>query len=159
MTWIAGITKGRRELEAQARLKNQGYEAYVPICRVQKGKNKAEVLFPNYIFINIQFGEDAISPIENTPCMSKLVRFGNNIPTVDEAVIDHLKIIAGDMKIIELENDFYSEGDVVRIKSGVLKFYEGVVQAKSRTDRVNVLLDLLGRQVVMELNTNEIESR
>ena len=150
-------TKHKMEATAERELEKQGYNVFLPMCVNEKKNKKNEPLFPTYLFIELTMGVDDFAPIRSTyGVQGGLVRFGNHIPEVPEYLIEDLKKISQN-NVIRLEQDFYKVGDKVRITSGTLKLLEGVITARTKDDRVWVLIKELGSHPI-KLNIKQIEN-
>jgi transcriptional antiterminator RfaH len=156
MSWYCVKTKARQEKSAEFNLLSQGYTVFLPKCFNEKRKNKIEVMFPCYLFVSLTIGIDDFASIRSTAGCSEVVRFGNHIPTIDDAVIESLKGAADTDDVVRMNDDFFNVGDEVRIKSGTFKFFEGIIKARSGQDRVMIMMNVLGGGLV-EVNINEVE--
>ena len=141
--WYLIKTKTRQENIAIQNLKNQEYSTY---CATVKIDNKHVVLFPGYIFINLDNKKENWSPIHSTKGVVNFVRFGLNFAQVPDNVIEFLKAnqLINKEKLENL-NQFKS-GDKVQITDGVLKNCVAIFKSFKSDDRVILLMNLLGQQ-------------
>ena len=141
--WYLIKTKTRQENIAIQNLKNQEYSTY---CATVKIDNKHVVLFPGYIFINLDNKKENWSPIHSTKGVVNFVRFGLNFAQVPDNVIEFLKAnqLINQEKLENL-NQFKS-GDKVQITDGVLKNCVAIFKSFKSDDRVILLMNLLGQQ-------------
>ena len=155
--WCCVKTKLRSEKRANFELLAQGYETFLPMCKNEKA-GKIEALFPCYLFIDIKLGEDDIAPIRSTRgVQGGIVKFGDHIPSVDESIIEEMKSKINEDDVINLEKDFFQEGELVIIKEGSpFAFLSGVITAKSSDERVWVLINELGSHPI-KLKKADIE--
>ena len=91
-TWYLVQSKPRNEARALENLLRQGYETYLPLMeveRLQRGKllRKMEPLFPRYLFLHLEEGNDNWGPIRSTLGIAGMVRFGLAYATVSDAVM------------------------------------------------------------------------
>jgi len=114
-----------------------------------------EPLFARYMFLNMKLGIDGDDwrPIGSTPGVSNIVRFGGIPGTVHSDLIDALKEEERD-GIIDLGRE-YKEGDLVRIKKGMLENYVGIIRAKTGEERVILLLRHVGKEIDVDVRTIE----
>ena len=77
--WYLIKTKPRQEKKAKQNLENQGYEVF---CSLAKLNNKLVVLFPGYLFIQLNNKTQNWSPINSTKGVSHFVKFGSNFDHV-----------------------------------------------------------------------------
>ena len=82
--WYLIKTKPRQEKKAKQNLANQGYEVFCPIAKLN---NKLVVLFPGYLFIQLNDKTQNWSPINSTKGVSYFVKFGLNFAKVPNSVI------------------------------------------------------------------------
>lgn len=76
--WYLLKTKVREELRAQENLENQGFQSYCPVFKSEsKGQIKEEVLFPGYLFLQLELRRDLdkFHKIRSTRGVSEMVYF------------------------------------------------------------------------------------
>ena len=61
--WYLLKTKPRQEIIAKQNLKNQGYGVFCPMSKIN---NRLEVLFPGYLFVQLNEKTQNWSPINST---------------------------------------------------------------------------------------------
>jgi len=93
--WYAIHTKPRQEEHAAVHLRRQEFEIYLPRIKQarrfrQRWRDMIEPLFPRYLFIRLDLGNDNVAPIRSTRGVSKLVSFNGLPATVPEPLIDAL---------------------------------------------------------------------
>ena len=91
--WYLVQSKPRNEMRALENLVRQGYETYLPLMeveRLQRGKllKKMEPLFPRYLFLHLEEGNDNWGPIRSTMGVAGLVRFGQAYAVVSDDVLE-----------------------------------------------------------------------
>ena len=162
--WYTIQTKPRSEIRANMGLRNAGVETYLPIIVSDSRytKRRVEALFPSYLFIHMDAGQDDFYPITKTPGVVKVLRlgrdsYGNLSPTpVPNKYIDSLLAAEDSMGIRSDIKSSYAPGDAVRVKSGSMRGYEGIInQLKNRNGEQRVCL-LIGALAV-ELRAEELE--
>jgi transcriptional antiterminator RfaH len=148
--WYAVHTKPRAEQLALAHLINQGFECRLPRTRraLRNARGMREViepLFPRYLFIRAEPGQDNLAAVRSTRGVSGLVRFGAEPASVPQHVIDALAArTRADDGLIELSAPALVPGARVRVAQGPFAGFDGVFQAHSAQARVLVLLRVLG---------------
>lgn len=147
LRWHAVRTKPRQEGVALENLTRQGYEAFLPMFpTASRRRARADVpLFPGYLFVGVQVGEQTYGPIRNTFGVSGLVRFGDHVPALPETVITALREREQHLRNPSEMSLF--AGDKVMVVDGPFAGLHGVFEMASGVHRVRVLLDLLGRNV------------
>jgi transcriptional antiterminator RfaH len=159
--WYCARTKPKHEHIAAANLrKNLQLEVFHPQLRVERATRRGlvrviEPLFPCYIFIRCVL-ETNLSDIQHTSGVNALVRFGQKIPTVDEARIEELQecFTAGEPMDVESR---LLPADEVRIVEGVFSGIRAfVLRVMPARLRVQVLLDILGRPTPVEVDRTSV---
>lgn len=161
-TWFLIYTKVRQERVAATNLIRQGYEIYLPFSKQRKTKRQKrqsviEPLFPRYLFIRIDTGIEDLRPIRSTIGVSHLVRFGDSPAQVPQDLIDSIQANADEEGYICLDDEDFAKGERVRVAAGPLFGSQGIFLEKKASDRVVLLLDIVGRQTRTTLKATEIE--
>jgi len=163
LNWYAVLTKPRRESEALAQLKRQGFEAWLPMVRERKRQREPALalspLFPRYLFTRVDLTLQDVSPIRSTVGCCGLVRFGAYPAPVPEAVIERLQALEDDAGYIHLdlvETELHP-GDPLRVTEGPLEGLRVLFQARTSQQRVVVLLEWMGTQRPLTLPAGGLE--
>ena len=150
--WYAVQTKPRQENIAEEHLNRQGYGAYLPKVTVRKRKRDkwaqvVEPLFPRYLFIQVDAQLLSLAQVRSTLGVAGLVRFGQELRPVPDAVIACLKA-AENSNTQQLDADDWPHqpGDRVEVLDGAFAGLTGVFQLAAGEDRALLFIDLLGRQ-------------
>ena len=160
--WYLIYTKPHKELVAKDNLERQGYAVYLPMARLRrrrmgKGATRIEPLFPRYLFIRLDTKTDNWSPIRSTPGVSNLVKFGMYPSTVPEALIEILYERCDEEGIQDISSGEFKSGEAVRVMEGPMTGLEGVFLARTSSDRVLVLLDIVGKHTRVSMTTEKLE--
>ena len=161
-SWYLVVTKPQSEFKAQENLLRQGYETYLPLVQTSRrrtGKNikRTESLFPRYLFIHLDKETDNWAPIRSTVGVAGLVRFGGMPAVVPENMITNLKANEGEFGLQLLEKKELKQGDKVEIIDGPFEGYKAIFQKMKSTERVSVLLDIVGKNTHVTLSIDELE--
>ena len=141
--WYLLKTKPRQEIIAKQNLKNQGYGSFCPIVKIN---NRLVVLFPGYLFVQLNEKTQNWSPINSTKGVSYFVKFGLNFAKVPTSVIEFIKTnqhITTE-KLINLNK--FKPGDKVQISDGVFKNYMAIFKSYKSDERIILLMNLLGNE-------------
>ena len=141
--WYLIKTKPRQEKIAIQNLENQGYEVFCPMAKIN---NLSVVLFPSYLFAQLNDKTQNWSPINSTKGVSHFVKFGWNFAKVPTSVIEYIKTnqhITTD-KLKNLNK--FKPGDKVQISDGPFKNWMAIFKCYKSDERVILLMDLLGRE-------------
>ena len=103
-------------------------------------------LFPRYLFVGIDMTSQRWRSIFSTFGVSRLVCSGDMPAPIADAVIDALKGREDASGLVQLRPAFRA-GDQVRVLDGVFADCLGLYEGIRDSDRVAILLDLLGRKV------------
>ena len=152
MTWLVVHSKARAEELAAENLRRQGYEVFLPQLRQRKRRQNrwqwvTGPLFPRYLFVNVVLGEQDTAVIRSTIGVASLVRFGQALVPIPDAVIDYLRRCEDPETGARTDDDWpHKLGDVVEILAGPFAGLTGIYQVPRDADRVALLVELLGRQ-------------
>ena len=161
--WLVAYTKPRQEALALQQLQQQGYEAYLPLYKKFK-KTEAgpvavhEPMFPRYIMLRPGRPEQSIAAVRHTKGITSLVRFGFEPAVLHGDVVRSIRQYeqAQNQATLEELNDL-RQGQKVRLNHTALGSVEGLVQSVS-SKRVAVLLEILGRPVVLDLAHHQVDA-
>ena len=162
--WYLIYTKPREEIVAQTNLERQGYTVYLPLAyqyrrRLNKRERIVAPLFLRYLFIELTQYLDNWAPIRSTLGVSTLVRFGMEPAVVPDELVELLKMRVGPEGVIDLTvSAGFKPGSRVRIAAGNMAGYEGIFLATSSHDRVVILLDIVGKQVRVQVDAAHLEA-
>ena len=151
--WYLLKTKPRQEKIAKQNLKNQGYGSFCPIVKIN---NRLVVLFPGYLFVQLNEKTQNWSPINSTKGVSHFVKFGLNFAKVPTSVIEFIKTnqhITTE-KLINLKK--FKPGDNVRISDGVFKDWTAILKCYRPNERVILLMNLFGREQTLSIKEESV---
>lgn len=141
--WYLIKTKHRQEKIAIQNLENQGYEAFCPIAKIN---NRLTVLFPSYLFVQLNEKTQNWSPINSTKGVLHFVKFGLNFAKVSISVIEFIKTNQH-ITTEKLKNlNKLKSGDKVQISDGPFKNCVAIFKSYKPDERVILLMNLLGRE-------------
>ncbi len=155
--WFCIRSQLKREHIAAAQLRLiPGIEVFNPRLRLLRSTRRGRVwstesLFPNYLFARFIL-ESKLEKVRYTPSVKMVVQFGDTVPAIPDAVIEQLQRDLDEMKskvLVELPE----EGEEVEVADGALRGLNGrVARVLPAKQRVQVLLDLMGRSIAAELS-------
>jgi transcriptional antiterminator RfaH len=162
--WYLAYTKPRQEDLARVNLEQQGFESYLPLYKKFRKTEQGPVsvfepMFPRYIFFRPGKPGQSISAVRSTKGITTIVRFGFEPAVIDEVLLQRIRQLEQDRNhatLVELSN--LKAGQAVRLKHTALGGVEGLVQSVS-SKRVAVLLDILGRPAVVQLEHHQVEPK
>ena len=162
--WYLAYTKPRQEDLARVNLEQQGFESYLPLYKKFRKTEQGPVsvfepMFPRYIFFRPGKPGQSISAVRSTKGITTIVRFGFEPAVIDEVLLQRIRQLEQDRNhatLLELSK--LKAGQTVRLKHTALDGVEGLVQSVS-SKRVAVLLDILGRPAVVQLEHHQVEPK
>ena len=161
--WYLAYTKPRQETVAQVNLEQQGFEAYLPLFKKFKKTEQGPValfepMFPRYILFRPSRPEQSISVVRSTKGVTTIVRFGFEPALLLGDVVQRIRLMEQmrDQATIEELNQL-KVGQKVRLKHTALGAIGGLVHNVS-SKRVAVLLEILGRPTVVQVDHHQVEA-
>lgn len=159
--WYCVRTQPRREHTAAASLRSRvGVDVFAPGIRVRRSPRHVsrpltEPLFPGYLFARFSFPHQ-LRHVVSTQGVAGVVSFGGEPPVVADGVIEFLRtqIQFGEATSA---SPIFEEGEWVKIVSGCFRDCEGrVLSFDAKTERVRLLLSLLGREVQVSVLARQV---
>lgn len=160
--WYAIHSKPRQEQVAAQNLSRQAFEIYLPKikqARRYRGqwRHRIEALFPRYLFIRLNLGEDNIAPIRSTRGVSKLVSLSGLPTAVPDPLIDALiQSAEPDTGLHHPEEALFEAGNPVTIVDGPLQGLEAIFKAQDGEQRSIILLTILGKTQQLRIDKNHL---
>jgi transcriptional antiterminator RfaH len=160
--WYVVFSRPRQEKVAKANLDRQGFRTYLPMIKHPKRRrgrwvDVIEPLFPRYLFIELEFGEQDISPVRSTFGVVDFVRFGLWPASAPGGFVESL--IADEDPVLAchcIGTQPFKQGDRVTIVAGPLAGTSAIFEEPTGEGRVALLLELLGRTNRVMVDRNEI---
>jgi transcriptional antiterminator RfaH len=160
-TWLCARTKPKHEHIAAATLsRNRAIEVFHPRLRMERATRRGmmriiEPVFPCYLFVRC-VAADQVEEIRYTTGISSLVRFGERIASVPDAVIEDLKQCFEAEEPMVIEDRLAAGTQVVVAEGSFLGFSGIVVRTLPATQRVQILLEFLGRTTLAEVDRRSL---
>ncbi len=159
--WYVVRTKPKHEHIAAANLERQfGLDVFLPRLRLEKLTRRGlvkqvEPLFPCYLFVNCVIA-DRIADLQHASGVSKILRFGEKIPPVADAVIKELQLHFGTDDTLVVTNHI-TPGDEVTVTEGAFAGLDALVLKNlPARKRVQILLEVLGRPTPVEVRWDSL---
>lgn len=158
--WFLLQTKSRDEWRALDNLHNQNITTYCPTIEVDKivrGKRQrlTEVLFPGYIFVQLNEQSPSFTSIRSTRGVAKFVSFGNTPCVVPNALISMIQQQC-DSNDTLTNHAAPQAGDVVEINEGAFKGMQAVFNQPDGERRSIVLVTVMSQQVPISVGNQHI---
>jgi transcriptional antiterminator RfaH len=161
LRWYALRSKPNREKEVAKRLADLGIEVFLPWLRTRRRRRGRMQwvlvpLFPGYLFSWLDL-EVSGKTVRYVPGMKDFLKFGSHVAEVSQKIIDDLRARCPG-GVAEIDPMRIAPGEHVRIQEGPFAGVEAIFQrALKDSERVAVLLEILGRQTRLELPAEAIE--
>jgi len=155
-SWIVVKSKPHQDQIALSNLENQGYEFFQPKFETtRRVKNKFKIVtkpvFPNYIFIAINYSKQNWRKISNTRGISRIIVFGQEVPIIRNELIEELKHrFASNQDSEEIHP--VRIGMEAKITNGPFNQFIGKIDQIDNNKRTWILLDFLGTQRRVSIN-------
>jgi transcriptional antiterminator RfaH len=161
--WYVVYTHPHAEAKALGHLARQGYSAYLPQCekRIRHARSAKTVLrplFPRYLFVWLDVLNSRWRPVLSTVGVCDLVRNGDVPRPVPSQIIQELRAreTGGAFRTGSAVRQL-GLGDRVRMVGGAFADLVGRFLGMSESDRVYVLLDLLNREIEVNVSLDAVQ--
>jgi len=159
--WYVIQTKPRKEKEATSYLSTKGVEIFSPLMEtfaLRNGRMNKELnpLFPGYIFGKFDLQQN-YPLVRWGRGVKKVLGFGGYPTSISEEVVEIIKERT-DTEGVVREKQNFKANDLIRIKRGPLKDLLAIFERwVSDSERVRILLNLIGYQPAVEIHYSMIE--
>lgn len=159
--WYCARTQPKHEHIAAANLSKQlGLDIFHPRLRLERATRRGvvrvvEPLFPCYIFVRCRL-EERINDIRYVSGISSLVHFGTKIPVVPAHVVDELRQCFESEEPIAVQDPLRVGAEVTVAEGSLLGSRGIVVRLLPAKQRVQILLDFLGRTTLTEVDRKSL---
>lgn len=146
--WYVCLTKPRQEAYAVTKLREQGYELYLPVLeswarRAGQWTRKQSVMFPRYVFVRPSRPSQGVWAVRRTPGVTSLVRFGPVLALLSHERLAALQALLAERAAASPQQPL-QPGQQVVFASGPLQGLSGII-SNVVAERVTVLMRLLGQ--------------
>lgn len=159
LAWYCIRTKPKHDHIAAANLRrNLGLQVFNPSLRFEKTtrsgiRRVTEPLFPGYIFVRCAL-EKSFDGIQHANGVATLVHFGTRVPPIADSIIEELQALFPTVEPLSVE-DRILPGEEIAVGDGPFSGMRAVVlRVLPARQRVQVLLEILGRPAPLELDWN-----
>jgi len=155
--WYVVSTHAHQETRAQINLARQGFHSWFPtMWRSRRHARRIDTvrtpMFPGYLFVRFDPEQDPWGAIKSTVGVRKLLCAGDLPARVPEGFVTALRASVDDDGTASMHNDGWMKPGVdVKIVSGPFVDSVGTLVYLAARDRVALLLQVLGREVVVLL--------
>ena len=158
--WYAVHSQPFAEMRASLQLQNQSFRTFTPqrrktVRHARQVKTVTAPLFPRYFFVALDLTRDQWRCVNGTFGVSRLIMGGELPHAVPRGVVEAL-IASTDCDGFLNLADNLKPGSAVRLMTGPFAEQLAILEQLNDTGRVQVLLDILGRQVRISTSTNNL---
>ena len=157
--WYVVQTHPHAEAKASWHLQRQGFDTYLPrYLKKRRHARRVESvtvpLFPRYLFVAIAMGSQRWLSIRSTIGVTRLVCDGERPTPVASSVFETLRRREDANGLIKLDpKPRFMLGEKVCVLGGAFQDCLGLYEGMSGNERVTILLELLGRKVRVNLDS------
>jgi transcription elongation factor/antiterminator RfaH len=148
--WVCQCETARENVASHF-LSQQNYAVYLPRIKI---RHRPAPLFPGYLFIA---ATDFWYPIKSTVGVIDLLMSGEHPAKLKDEIVNSIKAKEKNGVVKLPEPKRLKPGDRIRIKQGSFEGHFAVFEGMNGHDRSRVLLDLLGRKVVVVINKSDVQ--
>ncbi len=158
--WYAINTKPHCETSALSQLERQGYECFLPLTlrtvrHARRLHTSRAALFTGYLFVRLDRSQDRWRPINNTFGVRAIV-MGNCEPLpVPHGIVECLQDLTADDGLMRLDS-LLDAGDRIKMLAGPFAGSIGTLERLDGKARARCLLDIMGGQVIVDIDTSAV---
>lgn len=158
--WYVLYLRPRTEERVCRTLTKLGYEVFLPVVptvRIWKNRQKRKILlplFPSYLFV-YTYGYE-LYPIKQLPYVVSYIASCGKPSTISEKEIEGIRRMLGLEYPVTVERKFF-KGERVRIMSGLLAGYEGILDRQHNRTRFGIRLKAICHTVLIDIDRSELE--
>ena len=145
--WICYYTQPHRERLAEASLRENGYEVFLPLCvklvqRRGRYVQSIRTLFSRYIFAR---GGKDLAGSKRFNGITSFAGASLERSRISDCVIDGIKARQDERGIIPVKSDAFKSGQSIKIVLGQFMGLEAIFSEVDDSKRSFILLELLGK--------------
>ncbi|MFN3523660.1 MAG: transcription termination/antitermination protein NusG [Phenylobacterium sp.] len=158
--WYLVHAKTGREAAAEAQLRRQDFTTFLPLSlrtvrHARKIETRAGAYFPGYLFVELDLERDRWRAVNSTIGVVRLVMARERPLPAPRGLVEALKAQADARGLLDLSRGL-GPGDAVSVLAGPFAGQFGVIDQLRGPDRVRVLLDLMNRELGVEVGRETI---
>jgi transcriptional antiterminator RfaH len=160
-SWFCLRAQPKREHIAAACLRQTSEaEVFCPRVRIRKRTDRGlawfvESMFPGYLFARFDYME-LHRRVRGTPGVTGFVQFGDRLGLLSDSIITDIRMHTGPGEIVEVTPSL-EPGERVEITRGPFQGFAALVsRIISARDRVEILIDLMGRTLYAEADALDL---
>ncbi len=160
--WYVVHCRVNSEQRAETNLERQNYEVWLPMYHktrrhARRVESVLRPLFPRYLFVRLDLSSQTWRPILSTYGVHTMVSGADGPLAIGGDIIEALRARANADGVFEIARRAIKPGDQVRVQGGPMADLEGIFEADLDSDRVLILLKLMGREVRVSVAGGDVE--
>ncbi|OHC82919.1 MAG: hypothetical protein A3G73_03430 [Rhodospirillales bacterium RIFCSPLOWO2_12_FULL_67_15] len=161
--WYVVHSHAGAEANAARHLQRQDYPVYLPRWRKRRSHARrvewiAAPLFPRYLFVRFDIERTRWRAIHSTVGVSHLISVGGGLPApVPDGIVEVIRSREAENGLIEIVPHF-RRGETVIVGEGPFLDQTGLFERMDDSERVTILLSLLGRDVRVKVPIHAIRA-
>lgn len=160
--WFCLRAQPKREEIAAAHLRKiEGMTVFAPRLRYQKRRLQEKVwinepLFPGYLFAQFDF-VPLYRLVQLTPGVARILMFGSRYALISAQTIADLSELTGETGVAAPSEAIPQPGEEMIVGAGPFSGSAAtVIQWKPARERVQILLETMGRQIMAEVSLGDL---
>ena len=161
--WYVIHTQPKKEDVAVLNLVNQGFAVFLPKCHTVRhhARKKTVVLtplFPRYLFVKANSAIPRWAAVDSTRGVAYILRQRNQEPTpMPVGIVESLMAIQVSDQTVPLSSlNLFKPGEQLQVLTGAFAGNMAVYEKMTGEDRVQILLDILGRDIRVSVSIHEV---
>lgn len=162
MQWYVVQTHPNGERKAAWHLEQQGFVVYMPQYlkrwrHARKTEMRPAPLFPRYLFIAMDIAQARWRAVRSTIGVSDLICNGDRPASVPDKIVEEVRAREDEKGLLPLRHASpFKQGEAVAVIEGSLAGATGFFDCFKDSDRVFLLLELLGRPMRVQLPASAV---
>lgn len=163
--WYVVHTQPKKEEIAVIHLVNQGFSVFLPKCHTVRhhARKKTVVLtplFPRYLFLKPNVQTPRWASVDATRGVAYILRQRNHEPVpMPSGIVESLMATQATAQVVPLSSlALFKPGEKVQVLQGAFAGNVAVYEKMTAEDRVQILLDILGRDIRISVSVHEVGS-
>lgn len=153
-SWYVVHCEAHHDRQVGALIAGAGCEVFAPRLPKTRRRNGDKPLFPGYLFVRLDLDSGVWGMMRHLPGVRGLVEMGGMACQVDDGIVETIR---RRVDLYRPDEIGLRTGDRVIVANGSFADLEGVVcETLSGDQRVAILIDMMRRQVRVELDVDEV---
>jgi len=161
--WHVVYTMPKQEKQLISKLTEIKVNAFLPLIKTvnqwhDRKKTIEAPLFPSYVFVYIENRMDMYK-ISALKGVVSFVKFGNELATLSQSIIDNIKLTITNFSHIEITAFHFQPGQQLIIKDGPLSGFECELITYNGNEKALVRMDILNRNLLIDIDLKSMSKK